>query len=134
MQWSGKRYWPARMEGSGLSWCDHLELFQVESKKEKEGFVFDSPEMEALRAAWADEELRTKASDQAWWDSLTMEERARAFRQVVSLIYKAEVKERGSYRHAIYDVFEVDYLDGMTCHYMDIHNLICKALESSSPA
>lgn len=90
----------------------------------------NSPELNELRAAWADEELRTKASDQAWWDSLLMEERAQAFRQVVSLMYKAEVKERGSYRHAMYDVFNVDYLDGMMCNYMELHNLIHKGLSS----
>ena len=89
----------------------------------------DSPELELLRKEWQASELRMKAEDQAWWDSLSMEERARAFRQVVSLMYKAEVKDRGSYRHAMYDVFNVDYLDGMSCNYMELHNLISKALE-----
>jgi len=100
--------------------------------KKSLGDWLNSPELQSLRAAWADEELRTKASDQAWWDSLTMDDRARAFRQVVSLMYKAEVKERGSYRHAMYDVFEIDYLDGMMCNYMDLHNLICQALEAKN--
>jgi hypothetical protein len=89
----------------------------------------NSPELQELRKAWRESELQTKTEDQAWWDSLTMEERARAFRQVVSLMYKAEVKERGSYRHAMYDIFEIDYLDGMMCNYMDLHNLIYRGLE-----
>jgi hypothetical protein len=89
----------------------------------------NSPELQELRKAWRESELQTKTEDQAWWDSLTMDERARAFRQVVSLIYKAEVKERGSYRHAMYDIFEIDYLDGMMCNYMDLHNLIYRGLE-----
>ena len=93
----------------------------------------DSPALNSLRVDWANEDLKTKAFDQAWWDSLTTKERARAFRQVVSLIYKAEVQERRSYRHTMYEVFEVDCIDGMTCHYMDIHNLIYKALDASSP-
>jgi hypothetical protein len=91
-----------------------------------------SPEAYALREAWAISEQRTKAEDQAWWDSLSMEERARAFRQVVSLIYKSEVEDRGSYRHAMYDIFNVDYVDGLSCHYMELHNLIYQALEAQA--
>lgn len=89
----------------------------------------NSLELQELRKAWRESELQTKTEDQAWWDSLTMEERARAFRQVASLMYKAEVKERGSYRHAIYEIFEIDYLDGVMCNYMELHNLICRGLE-----
>lgn len=92
----------------------------------------DSPEARALREAWASSEQRMKAEDQAWWDSLLMEERARAFRQVVSLIYKSEVEDRGSYRHAMYDVFDVDYVDGLSCHYMELHNLIYQGLEAQA--
>ncbi len=89
----------------------------------------NSPELQELRKAWRESELQTKAEDQAWWDSLTMDERARAFRQVVSLMYKAEVEERGSYRYAMYDVFNIDYLDGIMCNYMELHNLICRGFE-----
>lgn len=92
----------------------------------------NSPEIQAFREAWEASEKRMKAEDQAWWDSLSMEERARAFRQVVSLIYKSEVEDRGSYRHAMYDVFNVDYVDGLSCHYMELHNLIYQALEAQS--
>lgn len=70
-----------------------------------------------------------EAEDQAWWDSLNQEQRAQAFRQVIKLVYQAEVKERGTYRTAVYDVFGVDYWDGMS-HYMDIHNLLAKATNS----
>jgi hypothetical protein len=75
----------------------------------------------------------TGAEDQAWWDSLTKEERAQAFRQVVRLMHKAEVKDKGTYRHAIYDVFDVDYLDGMMSNYLGLHNLVQSALASSDP-
>ncbi len=102
----------------------------VGDAKSTVGNWLNSPELNELRTAWANEELQIKASDQAWWDSLTMEERACAFRQVTSLIYKAEVKERGSYRYAMYEVFGVDYLDGMMCNYMELHNLIHQALEA----
>ncbi len=89
----------------------------------------DSPELAALREAWTEEEARQEAEDEAWWDSLTMEGRAQAFRQVCKLIYRADIKDRGSYRYGVYDIFNVDYVDGMK-HYMAIHNAISKALSS----
>ena len=90
----------------------------------------DSPKMQQFREMVCAEELRQAAEDQAWWDSLTMDERAQAFRQVVNLMYKAEVIDKGSYRHAIYDVFNVDYADGLA-HYMTLHNLIYKGMEDN---
>jgi hypothetical protein len=92
----------------------------------------DSPELCKLREAWKNSEERMKAEDQAWWDSLSMEERAKAFRQVVSLIYRSEVKDRGSYRHAMYNVFNIDYLDGLSCNYMELHNLIYQGLKAQA--
>lgn len=91
--------------------------------------LLNSPEFKALAEAWQASERITAAEDQAWWDSLSMEERARAFRQVAKLIYHAEVAKRGSYRYAIYDVFDVDYGDGLA-HYMTLHNLIYQGLEA----
>jgi hypothetical protein len=93
----------------------------------------DSPELDALRKAWAEGEALMQAEDQAWWDSLTMEERARAFRKVIGLMYEAEVEKRGSYRFAMYEIFGVDYIDGMVCNYMELHNLINKALSFPAP-
>ena len=93
----------------------------------------DSPEMKAFRDAWNHADLVQNAEDDAWWDSLTMGERARAFRQVCKLMHKADVKDRGSYRYALYDVFNIDYGDGLK-HYMHLHNLISQALEVSDVA
>jgi hypothetical protein len=93
----------------------------------------DSPEMEAFRDAWRHADLVQSAEDDAWWDSLTMDERARAFRQICKLIYKADVKDRGSYRYAMYDIFNIDYGDGLN-HYMQIHNLISRAVDDEPVA
>jgi hypothetical protein len=87
------------------------------------------PELQAFREAWAAEEVRQETEDEAWWDSLTMEGRAQAFRQVCKLIHRADINDRGSYRHGVYDIFNVDYIDGMK-HYMAIHNAISKAFSS----
>ena len=89
----------------------------------------NSPELAALREAWAAEEARQETEDEAWWDGLTMEGRSQAFRQVCKLIHRADIKDKGTYRYAVYDIFNVDYIDGIK-YYMDIHNAISKALSS----
>jgi hypothetical protein len=63
----------------------------------------------------------------AWWDGLTEKEREDAFYAVVKRICKAELKDRGSYRYALYDVFGFDmnmYTRGMECGFIDLHNSI----------
>jgi len=89
----------------------------------------DSPEIKAFREAWQAEDQRCQAEDQAWWDSLDGEGRARALRQVAKLIHKADVEDRGSYRHAMYHVFGIDYCDGLA-HYMELHSAIYRGLEA----
>ena len=89
----------------------------------------NSPELEALRKAWNESEKRQNAEDDAWWDSLNYDGKSQAFRQIVKLMYKAEVKDKGSYRYAIYDVFGLDYGDGLT-HYMQLHNLIGQGIDA----
>ena len=86
-------------------------------------------ELKELRGAWKNMQRRIETEDQDWWDSLNVDERSRAFRQLMKLMYKAEIKDKGTYRHAVYDVFEVDYCDGLE-HYMEMHNCICKEQEN----
>jgi len=52
---------------------------------------------------------------------------------VCKLIYKADVKDRGSYRYALYDVFNIDYGDGLR-DYMHLHNLISQGLDAVEAA
>lgn len=89
-----------------------------------------SPELQELREAWQSFERTEQAQDQAWWDGLNGEERARALRQVAKLMHQAEIKDRGSYRHAMYEVFGVDYCDGLA-HYMGLHNMLHKGMEAN---
>ena len=93
----------------------------------------NSPELKAFRQAWQASEKLQNAEDDAWWDSLDYDGKSQAFRQITKLMYKAEVLERGSYRYAIYDVFGLDYGDGLT-HYMQLHNLIGQGIESERKA
>jgi hypothetical protein len=68
-----------------------------------------------------------EADNDVWWDSLTETEREDAFYAVVKRIHKAELQDKGSYRHALYSVFGFDpgmYMRGMDCGYMALHNAI----------
>lgn len=63
----------------------------------------------------------------AWWDSLTEEEREDAFYAVCKRIYKGDVVDNGTYRWVLYDVFGFDpgmYMRGMDCGYMALHNIL----------
>lgn len=92
------------------------------SDKEKalDGLAKLSQEMEASRKAY-------QAENDAWWDGLTEKEREDAFYAVCKRIHKAEIKDQGTYRYALYDVFgfnEGMYMRGMDCGFMDLHNSI----------
>jgi len=91
----------------------------------------NSEEIQELRKSFNAFEKQQNAEDDAWWDNLDQESRARAFRQITKLMHQAEVKDRGSYRWAIYDVFGLDYGDGLA-HYMALHNLIGMGLDSQA--
>jgi hypothetical protein len=70
-----------------------------------------------------------------WWDSLSYDDKGLAFYSVVKRIYQADVKDRGSYRYTLYDVFGFEpdmYGIGMECGYMTIHNLIYTGIEAGS--
>jgi len=93
----------------------------------------NSPELQALREVWQESEKRQNAEDDAWWDSLDYDGKSQAFRQITKLMYKAEVTSRGSYRYALYDIFGLEYGDGLT-HYMQLHNLIHQGLAAEQKA
>jgi hypothetical protein len=88
----------------------------------------NSAEIKELRESFSAFQKQQEAEDDAWWDSLDYEGRSQAFRQVCKLMYKAEVQDKGSYRWAIYDVFGLEYGDGLD-HFMTLHNLIGKGLD-----
>lgn len=96
----------------------------MEEKDKLNEFFKISEEMRDAfeKAAEADE----KAADE-FWQSLSYEDKCNAFHAVVKRIVKAEMKDKGSYRYALYDVFEFEpemYVRGMECGYMDLHNAI----------
>jgi hypothetical protein len=63
---------------------------------------------------------------EAYWHSLTQEQRLMAFCAVVRRIHRAEIVEHRSYRGSLYDVFGFGfeaYIQAQDAGYMDIHNL-----------
>lgn len=99
----------------------------VDKKKLIEG-------LDELREAQQKAHEEYEAKNDAWWNSLTEEEREDAFYAVIKRMYKAEVEDRGSYRWALYDVFGFDtsmYGRGMNCGYFNLHNIIYAALDKN---
>lgn len=77
--------------------------------------------------------LYYKGKAAEWWDNLSQEEREMAFYNVCSKIHKGDVRDRGSYRYVLYNVFgfdEASYGIGMDAGYLDIHNLIIEAIDN----
>lgn len=110
-----------------------MEAFGGNDQKRSVFDWLNGDEMKALRQVWREAELKERAEDDAWWHSLSVEEQGRAFRQIVKLMHRAEVEDRGSYRHAMYEVFNLDYSDGLN-HYMRLHNLIWLGLDAEQKA
>ena len=88
---------------------------------------FDDATMESIRRAMEEVTTENEMSSEAFWDSLSYEDKCNAFQAVVSRIHKGELVEGRSYRGMLYDVFgfkEDMYDRGMDCGYMDLHNSI----------
>ena len=79
-----------------------------------------SQEMEAYR-------LANEARIDAWWDSLPLEQRCDAFYAVVKRLVDGELKDKGTYRYVLYNVFGFGpdmYVSGMDCGFMALHKRI----------
>jgi hypothetical protein len=68
-----------------------------------------------------------EAETDTWWESLSYDDKLRAFYSVVKRIHDGDIKQKGSYRYVLYDVFGFGpdaYGLGMECGYMSLHNAI----------
>jgi len=68
-----------------------------------------------------------EAENGKWWDSLSYEDRCRAFYAVTRRIYHGDIEARGSYRYMLYNVFNFEpdmYGLAMDSGYMAIHNCL----------
>jgi len=96
----------------------------AESEKEDQKFFKALYEIEEILSNEIEKE--GEAAD-AWWEALSYADKLKAFQSVCKRIHKGDIKDRGSYRHVLYQVFGFGkdaYALGMHCGYMDIHNSI----------
>jgi hypothetical protein len=82
---------------------------------------------EELQKTFEEQRLQDEISADNFWNSLSYEEKCNAFHAVVSRIFDGDVKQRGTYRYVLYDVFGFGpdmYARGMNCGFMALHNSI----------
>lgn len=77
----------------------------------------------------AHEKIRQVQEKEAseFWDNLSYEDKCNAFHAVVSRIFEGEIKNKGSYRYILYNIFKFGpdmYGRGMDCGFMALHNSI----------
>jgi len=73
--------------------------------------------------------LKYEKLNDAWWDTLSFEEKEHAMYAVSKRIFQGSILEQGSYRHTLYDVFELpsSYEKGMDCGLFAIHNAVTES-------
>jgi hypothetical protein len=88
---------------------------------------FASPEFAEFSRIYQESTAAYAADCDKYWDNLSYDDKLMAFSSVVKRIVKGDLKDRGSYRYVLYDVFGFDmdsYAIGMDCGYMDLHNSV----------
>ena len=96
--------------------------------------MFDNLLEEIQKANKEYEQYRKEYEESAdsLWNSLAYEDKVKMFYAVVKRIKKAELDDKGTFRYALYDVFEFKpdaYAAGIDCGYMELHNTISCADE-----
>jgi hypothetical protein len=87
-------------------------------------------QLSAMSKTFEEERAEYESAANIWWNSLSQEDRERAFYIVVAKIVDAELRQKGSYRYVLYDVFGFDpsmYAKGMDCGFMALHNALVEA-------
>lgn len=82
---------------------------------------------EELSKVFEEARIRDENDANNFWDSLSYDDKCNAFHAVVSRLFDGEIKEKGSYRYVLYDVFRFGpdmYVRGMNCGFMALHNSI----------
>lgn len=89
--------------------------------------LFDSPEWKELQedqSTWEDE-FEKESEDT--WNALDKEDQLKVFCAISRRIFQAELRDKGSYRHALYNVFGFGpdaYAPAQLSGYLSIHNAI----------
>ena len=71
--------------------------------------------------------VKYEKENDKWWEGLTQKEREDAFFAVMKRLVQGELRDQGTYRYVLYDVFGFGpgyYSMGMQCGFMELHNSI----------
>lgn len=93
---------------------------------------FDDATMRSIRKVFEEVQIENEMSSEAFWNSLSYEDKCDAFQAIVSRIYKGELLDGRSYRGVLYDVFgfkEDMYARAIDCGYLALHNAIDQDFE-----
>lgn len=80
-----------------------------------------------LAQAFEENRRANDTAADAFWNSLSYDDKCNAFHAVVSRIFEGDIKVKGSYRYVLYNIFGFGpdmYTRGMDCGYMALHNSI----------
>lgn len=86
----------------------------------------------ALGQEFEEHRKQYEAECDEYWGNLSYEDQLKAFYSVCKRIHQGDIKDHGSYRYVLYDVFDFGpdaYGVGMDCGYMAIHNAIFDGVE-----
>lgn len=87
----------------------------------------DDPHYQELNRLQLEAQTRREKECDEYWNNLEYEDQLKAFYSVVKRIYQGEIKDQGTYRYILYDVFGFGpeaYALGMDCGFMYLHNSI----------
>jgi len=87
----------------------------------------DKTTLDEISRIWNEAMEQIELESEQYWNSLTKDQQLQVFCAVSRRIYKGEIKDQGTYRWVLYNVFEFGpeaYAPAQMAGYLSIHNAI----------
>lgn len=84
-------------------------------------------DLEEIGNMFRDTMDKIKEDSESFWNSLSHDEQLKVFCAVSRRIFDGEIKQRGSYRYVLYNIFKFEpeaYVQAQDAGYLSIHNAI----------
>ena len=84
-------------------------------------------DLEEIGNMFRDAMDKIKEDSESYWNSLSHDEQLKVFCAVSRRIFDGEIKQRGSYRYVLYNIFKFEpeaYVQAQDAGYLAIHNAI----------
>lgn len=84
-------------------------------------------DLEEIGNMFRDTMDKIKEDSESYWNSLSHDEQLKVFCAVSRRIFDGEIKQRGSYRYVLYNIFKFEpeaYVQAQDAGYLAIHNAI----------